>query len=699
MGIAYNPSVVTDGMVLALDAANPKSYTGVTTSVTTTIEDPYADNVSLLLNGNGTNGSTTFTDSSSYNHTVTANGDAQISTTQRKFGGASMYFDGSGYLTLPNDQTAFDFGTSDFTIESWIYWPGGGGNIFSQRHAFSNNNTGMTWRTIPNYLQFFYGNGLGSFVTPSGSLSTNTWNHIALTRNGNTFTMWINGQSKATNTITASMIYYPPVIGRVQGVNSEYFTGYLDDFRITKGVARYTSNFEPPTAQLPDFGNTITDSSSYNHTVTPVGNAQISTTQSKFGEASIYLDGSGDYLILAEDNSLDFGNGDFTFELWVYILSQSLDMMVGSSSAYSNVQFFRINTGGTYEYLTVYLNGDFLSIPNSGVTVNSWHHLALTRSGTTVRVFVDGTLAGSATSSRALAVDKIGAFYFQGNLYTSQYYFKGYIDDLRITKGVARYTSNFEPPTAQLPGVKIGETGTFASGVWKLSDHIKRIRNELWPGLVSSIVTDGLVLHLDAGDSASYPGSGTTWTDLSGNGNDGTLVNGVGFDSDNGGSLTFDGVDDRVIVSNVQPNTNDFTISVWVYKFNNTSNDYIWDFGENGGTLASGIDIGFRYYNVTLGLGSNIYTQGTVPEINKWYNVVISRNSGTSSMYVNGSFITSSSGDTHNISSTTLTIGDYGGNGQYSLDGYISNFLIYNKALTPSEITQNFDALKGRYGL
>ncbi len=61
MGIAYNPSVVTDGMVLALDAANPKSYTGVTTSVTTTIEDPYADNVSLLLNGNGTNGSTTFT--------------------------------------------------------------------------------------------------------------------------------------------------------------------------------------------------------------------------------------------------------------------------------------------------------------------------------------------------------------------------------------------------------------------------------------------------------------------------------------------------------------------------------------------------------------------------------------------------------------------------------------------------------------
>jgi len=216
------------------------------------------------------------------------------------------------------------------------------------------------------------------------------------------------------------------------------------------------------------------------------------------------------------------------------------------------------------------------------------------------------------------------------------------------------------------------------------------------------VVTDGLVLALDAADVSSYPGSGTTWTDLSGNGNNGTLVNGVGYSGDNLGSLSFDGSDDYITVSNVQPNTNNFTISVWVYKFNNTSNDYIWDFGANGGTLSSGTDIsgyGFRYYNSTLGTGSNMYTQGTIPEINKWYNVVISRNSGTSSMYINGSFITSSSGDTHNISSTTLTIGDHGGSGIYSHHGYISNFSIYNKALTAAEIQQNFNALRGRFSI
>ena len=218
------------------------------------------------------------------------------------------------------------------------------------------------------------------------------------------------------------------------------------------------------------------------------------------------------------------------------------------------------------------------------------------------------------------------------------------------------------------------------------------------------IVTDGLVLYLDAGNTKSYPGSGTTWTDLSGNSNNGSLQNmdGTNLDSANGGSLTFDGTNDYVSVSNVQPGTNDFTISVWVYKNNNTSNDYVWDFGANGGTLSSGTSVGgygFRYYNATLGTGSNMYTQGTIPNINEWYEVTITRNSGTSTMYVNGQSITSSSGDTHNISSTTLYIGRYGGGTGYEHDGKMSNFKIYNKALTPQEIQQNFNALRGRFGI
>ena len=217
--------------------------------------DPNYSSVSLLLNGNGTNGSTTFTDSSSYGHTVTPVSDAQISTTQSKFGGASIYLDGSGdCLSLPDDESAFNFGTGDFTIECWIYWVGGAyGIVFSQRHAYDTNNTGMSWRIddANDTIGFWHGNGLDGFGTPNNVISKNTWTHIALTRNGSTFTIWVNGQSEATNTITANMIYYPPVIGRSQGVLGEYLNAYLDDYRITKGVARYTSNFTPPTAELP----------------------------------------------------------------------------------------------------------------------------------------------------------------------------------------------------------------------------------------------------------------------------------------------------------------------------------------------------------------------------------------------------------------------------------------------------------------
>ena len=218
------------------------------------------------------------------------------------------------------------------------------------------------------------------------------------------------------------------------------------------------------------------------------------------------------------------------------------------------------------------------------------------------------------------------------------------------------------------------------------------------------IVTDGLVLALDAADRNSYPGSGTAWTDLSGRGNTGTLTNGVGYSASNGGSLSFDGSNDYVQISNnVSPGTGDFAISVWVYKTETVSNRYIWDFGSNGGTLSSGTSIsqGFRYYNPTMGAGGSLYTAGPVHNINTWYNIVISRISGTTYFYSNGSLINSAA-DAGNIGGwgTTLYIGRYGGGGGYEHQGSISNFLVYkNRALTATEITQNFQALRGRFGI
>jgi len=683
--------------------------------------DPYSDYVSLLLHGNGTNGSTTFIDSSSHGHTVTANGNAQISTTQSKFGGASMYFDGNGdYLSLPNDQNSFDFGTGDFTIECWVYWQGGGGNLFSQRHAYNNNNTGMTFRTSTlNKFSFFYGNGLGAFTTSSGSLTQNTWIHVALTRNGNTFTMWVNGQSDGTNTISATMIYYPPVIGRVQGLGVEYFNGYLDDFRITKGVARYTGNFNPPTVELPDpsdpdFSNvslllhgngtngstTFRDSSNNSHAITANGDAEISTTENKFGGASMYFDGNGDYLNIPDSDQFEIGSGDFTFEAWIYLTGYSaaytgqnyIAEIVCKDSLNTGRGFMFQVTGTSTSWTTLQLvlfssNTSFVSTEaTTSFSLNTWYHVAAVRNGTSVRLYKDGIDVGGNTNAVSVQnTQTVVAVGSESPYYISQgyaYYFPGYIDDLRITKGVARYTSNFTPPTAPLPD--------------------------------ETVVTNGLVLHLDAGNSASYPGSGTTWTDLSGNGNNGTLTNGPTYDSSDGGSIVFDGDNDYIDLGTIGVShplqlDNGLTISWWGIR--GSGGDVFQRIIDksNSGVAANGWGIYPRNTTtpesqLTLAYNGtdNIINSSTKISSTSWQNwsITWSSSSGQWIWYLNGS-VDNSGSTTYNIPTveTNARIGTWNHSTAREYKGKISSVLIYTRPLTASEIAKNYNVLRDRYGL
>jgi hypothetical protein len=163
-------------------------------------------------------------------------------------------------------------------------------------------------------------------------------------------------------------------------------------------------------------------------------------------------------------------------------------------------------------------------------------------------------------------------------------------------------------------------------------------------------------------------------------------------------TLVFDGVDDYATVSNdVSPGTGDFAVSVFVYKTDTVTNRYVWDFGSNGGTLSGGTSItpGFRYYNPTVGT-----VLGSAHTVNTWYNIVVSRISGITYFYSNGSLVNSAA-DTGNIGSwgTTLNIGRYGGGGYIHL-GSISNLSVYKgRGLTDAEVLQNFNALRGRFGL
>jgi hypothetical protein len=223
-----------------------------------------------------------------------------------------------------------------------------------------------------------------------------------------------------------------------------------------------------------------------------------------------------------------------------------------------------------------------------------------------------------------------------------------------------------------------------------------------------SIVTQGLVLALDAADRNSYPGSGTTWTDLSGNGRNGTLVNGVGYNSGNGGSLSFDGVNDYGTVSSVTPNTGDFTVG-FIYQLTGTEGrgglvERKPSSPFNGFSLGQG---GVGNWAVTVSGTSNFDNRLAVtfiyPTINTWYfDVSVYSNETTLTGYRNGVSIGSSTGVSQGNLSTQGTRTNFliaNRDNETSLPCRVAYVLAYNRALTATEISQNFNATRSRFGI
>jgi len=215
-----------------------------------------------------------------------------------------------------------------------------------------------------------------------------------------------------------------------------------------------------------------------------------------------------------------------------------------------------------------------------------------------------------------------------------------------------------------------------------------------------NIVINGLVLHLDAANTKSYPGSGITWLDLSGNNNNGYLSNGPTFSSANGGSIVFDGTNDYIYMggSSIQL-SNNFTLSVW-HKPNviNTLNAYIIDQGNIGQNPTNSLQ--WHNYGLTLTAIniSSVSANGTINTAN-WNNMVCSFTSGTVKFYINGIL----------DSTITATFTSFTPNGDLKIarqghknrffSGNIANVYIYYKVLSDSEVLQNYNSQKSRFGL
>jgi hypothetical protein len=243
-----------------------------------------------------------------------------------------------------------------------------------------------------------------------------------------------------------------------------------------------------------------------------------------------------------------------------------------------------------------------------------------------------------------------------------------------------------------------------ANGIWRLEEEYSAIKAATWP-MPFSIITSGLILNLDAGKTTSYPGSGTTWTDLSGNGYHGTLVNGPTYSASGGGSIVLDGVDDYV--SGTLPSTavSNITLQGWVDVQPGRKGPF-FRFGSNG--VGYAIGQGSSYYSNTgqeiVMLFSGVRWISTGASWNTGWQMVtmILDGSGVPNVYKNDSFIGSYSGSNAGAPSGSYIVGrvigdEPGGGGPWA--GNAATFWAYNRALSSTEISQNFNTTRARFGV
>ncbi len=418
-----------------------------------------------------------------------------ISSTQSKFGGTSVKTSGTDSCGVFTKQdTAFDFGTGDFCVELWAYATtltnshGNPGFLFSNYNGAYGFVMQIQATGAIQFLASVSGAGYAVNLTSAGVLvTTGGWHHYAFTRTADVWRGFFDGTQFATATVAGTLALPGTndvaIGGGPLGVNStSSWPGYLDEFRVTKGAARYSANFTPDVAAAlpaggrvgadPYFGlvklllafdgangaTTTVDSSAGVRAVTLVGGAgvsELSTTSPKFGTASLDANINSITHGYNSINSTELNlSGDFTIEChckWNVVNATNYDPVFIAKRAPGQIGF-------QFSYFNGTLYFDMTTNGSTGVGVTSawtpstatWYHLAVTRSGSNVRFFVDGTQAGATGTLSGTIWQSTAALNGVSDA-ANLCKFDGHMDNVRITKGYARYTSNFTAPAAAYP--------------------------------------------------------------------------------------------------------------------------------------------------------------------------------------------------------------------------------------------------------
>ena len=439
---------------------------------TTTFTPPTAPltaitNTSLLLNMT----SAGIVDATMINDLETV-GDAKILSTQTPYAGSyySNLFDGTGdYLTVPSN-AALAPSTGDFTCEAWIsisVLPSSGGVA-----AICQNDAILQ---VANNTKFWFGvyNNSGTSQLYLGRHDTanrafvnwtptvGVWYHVAAVRQSGTVKLFIDGVLQTvTGSTDLSGVSFSQGGFTVGAISTPvYMNGYISNFRYVVGTAVYTSSFTPSTTPLTAIANTVLltcqsnrflDNSTNAFAVTRTGDTSVQSFNpfQRNSAATMYFDGTTDALFEPSNLSYGYGTGDFTIEVWLYLNATTTQTIVSNLTASSGASvaphIYYANASGIRYYVN---SAD--RITGSALSTGTWYHIAVSRSGSSTKMFINGTQTGSTYTdtnnygtSNPLGVGDYAVPLTGGST------LNGYINDLRITKGVARYTSTFTPPTS-----------------------------------------------------------------------------------------------------------------------------------------------------------------------------------------------------------------------------------------------------------
>ena len=631
---------------------------------------------------------------------ITAVGNAQVDTAQSQFGGASALFDGTGDYLLVNGFSS-DFGTGDFTIETWVRFNTIGVQVIYDRRTIGASSTGL----LIYYSSGFIYHGNGATRISGGTASTGVWYHLSVSRSSGSTKMFLDGTqigSTYTDTLNYAVTNQATYIGESVdfATASSPINGYLDEYRISNS-ARYTTTFTPSTTAFVNDANTLflmhangTDASTFfeddngvraSRSLIAIGNAQVDTAQSKFGGSALLCDGTGDYVRSIAGTQWDFGTGSFTIEYFIrfnaintlYVpiaLRTSASIFNGEwwceiTAAENKMYWGFKNQAGTQYYVNLALAG-------TAFATGQFYHIALVNNAGTAQMYVNGTATGTTTAlSGSFGISTTDLWVGAG---AGAYSVNGWLDEVRISN-TARYTAGFTPSTTPF----VNDTNTL------------------------------LLIHADGTDAA------TVFLDDNGQGRSSKGIQAIGnaqIDTAqskfSGASALFDGTGDYLTIpysadiTRFHDNTN-FTIEYWIRVGNfsnvstggsnasivaghqsNNGDAQWWSFGP----ISDG-NVKFYYWS---GSANQYTTSGVTLVTNTWYHLAFVKQTNSLKIYVDG--VERGSGTISNTpqysTSYPFILGSFN---DVSFNGYLDEFRISNSArytagFTPSTTPFQNDA-------